>query len=160
LEFRALILRNRGVRHYEIISNDRRGMEMIRTKKWFAFLIAVTFLMAGCAPLLVGGAAMTAGTGTYVFISGWLKTDYHYPFEDVWSACEKVVAEMNAIDVIPTKEIGEGKIKALIDNETVWFSVKYKSKNITTLSIRVGILGSRPAAQRLHDMVHDNLKKG
>jgi hypothetical protein len=28
------------------------------------------------------------------------------------------------------------------------------------VSIRVGILGSRPAAQRLHDMVHDNLKKG
>jgi hypothetical protein len=148
------------VRQQEIISKDRRGREMIRTKKWFAFLVAVTFLMAGCAPLVVGGAAMTAGAGTYVFISGWLKTDYHYDFEDVWSACEKVVAEMNAIDVIPTKEIGEGKIKALIDNETVWFSIKYKSKNITTVSIRVGILGSRPAAQRLHDMVHDNLKKG
>ncbi|MEA3471030.1 MAG: DUF3568 family protein [Thermodesulfobacteriota bacterium] len=133
---------------------------MIRTKKWFAFLIAVTFLMVGCAPLLVGGAAVTAGAGTYVFISGWLKTDYHYPFEEVWSACEKAVAEMNAVDVIPIKEIGEGKIKALIDNETVWFSVKYKSKNITTVSIRVGILGSRPASQRLHDMVHDYLKKG
>ena len=133
---------------------------MIRTKKRFAILIAVTFRMAGCAPLLVGGAAMTAGAGTYVFISGRLKTDYHYSYEDVWSACEKVVAEMNAIDVLPNKEIGEGKIKALIDNETVWFTIKYKSQNITTVSIRIGILGSRPAAQRLHDMVHDNLKKG
>jgi len=133
---------------------------MIRTKKWFAILIAVTLLMAGCAPLIVGGAAVTAGGGTYFFVKGWLKTDYHYDFEDVWGACEKVVAEMNAIDVLPMKEIGEGKIKALIDNETVWFSIKYKSKNITTLSIRVGILGSRPAAQRLHDMVHDNLKRG
>ncbi|TFG37808.1 MAG: DUF3568 family protein [Syntrophobacterales bacterium] len=132
---------------------------MIRSRKWFAFLIVGTFLMAGCAPLLVGGAAVTAGAGTYAYFNGWLKTDYHYSFEDVWSACEKVVAEMNAVDVVPTKEIGEGKIKALIDGENVWFSIKYKSQNITTVSIRVGLLGSRPASQRLHDMVHDNLKQ-
>lgn len=156
----AISLKEFGKKEIENYFETGRGNEMVKMKKWCVFLISGIFLLAGCAPLLVGGAAVTAGAGTYVYFEGWLETDYHYPFEDVWTACEKTVAYMNAVDVVPAKEIGEGKIKALIDNEDVWFSVKYKSQNITTVSIRVGILGSRPASQRLHDMVHDYLKKG
>jgi len=119
--------------------------------------IGFTLCLAGCAPLIVGGAAVTAGAGTYVYVQGELKTDYPNSFEEVWAACERVVADMQAIDVVPSKEIGNARIEALIDNERVRISVQYKSKDLTNVSVRVGVLGDRTASQRIHDKIAANL---
>ena len=132
---------------------------MFKIKKWLLFLIAVVFAVSGCAPLIVGGAATGAASGTYFYISGNMVTDYHFPFDEVWAASKKVVAEMHGVDVAPNKEISKGTIDAVIDNEEVCISVKYKSKNVTTVAIRVGIIGSRLSSQRLHDKITDHLLK-
>ena len=110
-------------------------------------------MLSACAPLVIGGAAVGGGTGVYMFVHGELKTDYPYPFDNVWAACEKTVAHMKATDVFPEKEISKGSIEAMIDGEWVWFSVEYKEKNLTTVSIRVGVFGNKAASQRLHDKV-------
>jgi hypothetical protein len=107
--------------------------------------------------MAVGGAAVTGGTGTFFYVNGNLKSDYHYSFERVWSACEKTVASMNAVDVMPVKEISKGSIDAVIENEKVAISVTYKAKDLTTVSIRVGLLGDKLASQRLHDKIVDYL---
>ncbi|HET57510.1 MAG TPA: DUF3568 family protein [Deltaproteobacteria bacterium] len=120
-------------------------------------VVIIALFLAGCAPLIVGGAAVTAGAGTYVYVQGELKTDYPNSFEEVWAACERVVADMQAIDVVPSKEIGNARIEALIDNERVRISVQYKSKNLTNVSVRVGVLGDRTASQRIHDKIAANL---
>ena len=127
--------------------------------KWLMILMVGAFTLSGCAPLVVGGAAVTGGAGTYFYTRGELTTNYHYSFDRAWNACEKTVAYMNATDVIPVKEISTGTIDAVIDSEKVHFSVKYKGGNLTTVAIRVGILGSRSASQRLHDKVTDYLLK-
>jgi hypothetical protein len=88
-----------------------------------------------------------------------LKTDYHFSFDRVWDACEKTVADMNSTDVIPYKEIGKGSIDAVIDEEKVHFSIQYKAKDLTTVAIRVGIVGNQVASQRLQDKVADHLLK-
>ncbi len=132
---------------------------MQKMKYRLLLLIASVFLVSGCAVMAVGGAAMTGGTGTFFYIKGNLKSDYHYSFERVWDACEKTAAYMNAVDVIPAKEISKGTIDALIDGEKVGFSVTYKAKNLTTVSIRVGMLGDKLASQRLHDKVADYIVK-
>jgi hypothetical protein len=111
-------------------------------------------------PLVIGGAAAGAGTaGTYFYINGDLKTDYTASFDEVWSACEKTIADMRGIEVIPEKEIAKGTINTLINDEKVKFELTYKSKNLTTVAIRVGLLGSKLSSQLLHDKIADHLAK-
>lgn len=117
---------------------------------------AVVFLMAGCAPLVVG---VGTGTSTYLYINGALQTDYKYSYEMVWTACEKTMAGMRALSVQPFKEIGQGHISALINDEKVRFDVKYKARNVTTVTVRVGFFGNKTAALLLHDKIVDNLPK-
>jgi len=118
------------------------------------------FLFSGCAALIVGGAAVGASTaGTYFYINGELKTDYSASFDNVWTACEKTVADMRGIEVAPAREIAQGKITTVINDEKVNFDIKYKSKKVTTVSIRVGLIGNRLSSQLLHDRISENLAK-
>ena len=129
----------------------------------FLFLILslfALFIFSGCVPLLIGGAAAGAGTaGTYYYINGELKTDYSSSFDEVWTACEKTVADMKGIEVVPEKEIARGTINTLINDEKVKFGIAYKSKNLTTVAIRVGLLGNKLSSQLLHDKIADYLAK-
>ena len=132
---------------------------MIIRKHWLVLLIMVIFFTSGCAVAVVGSAAVGAGSGTYFYVNGELKTDYYYSFDKVWSACEKTVADMRGLDVEPVKEIGSGKITAMIENEKVQITANYKAKNVTTVSVRVGVMGDKLASQLLHDKIADNLTR-
>jgi hypothetical protein len=133
---------------------------MDKTKNWIALTMIMGLLMiSGCTVALVGGAAVGAGSGTYFFINGELKTDYYQSFDAVWSACEKTVADMRGVDVQPAKEIGNGKITALIEDEKVQIVVSYKAKNVTTVAIRVGLIGNKLSSQLIHDKIGDNLAR-
>ena len=132
---------------------------MIIRKNCLALLISVIFFTSGCPAVVVGGAAVGAGSGTYFYINGELKTDYYYSFNEVWSSCEKTVADMRGLDVEPLKEIGSGKITAMIENEKVQITANYKAKNVTTVSVRVGVIGDKLASQLLHDKIADNLMR-
>jgi hypothetical protein len=132
---------------------------MIIRKSWSALLIMVIFFTSGCAVLVGGAAVGAASSGTYFYVNGELKTDYYYSFDRVWSACEKTVADMRGLDVEPLKEIGSGKISAMIENEKVQITANYKSKDVTTVSVRVGVMGDRLGSQLLHDKIADNLTR-
>jgi hypothetical protein len=132
---------------------------MRKNTNWIVLLIMGAFLLSGCTAALVGSAAMGAGSGTYFYINGELKTDYYHEFGRVWSACEKTVADMRGLDVQPEKEIGKGKITAVIDDEKVQIAVTYKARNVTTVSIRVGLIGNKLSSQLIHDKILDNLAK-
>jgi hypothetical protein len=93
------------------------------------------------------------------YVDGELKTDYYAPFDKAWGACEKTVADMRGIEVAPAREIAQGKITSVINDETVTFNIKYKSKDFTTVSIRVGLLGNKLSSQLLHDKIAENLAK-
>ena len=117
-------------------------------------------LFSGCAGFLIGGAAVGAGTaGTYYYINGDLKTDYQASFDEVWAACEKTVADMHGIEVVPNREIAQGTINTLINDEKVRLDIMYKSKNITTVAVRVGLIGNKLSSQLLHDKIADYLVK-
>lgn len=122
----------------------------------FACLLVIS-LFSGCAALAVGGAAIGAGTGTYFYVNGELKTDYLSPFDKVWKACEKTVADMNGTEVQPVKEIAKGKINTTINGEKVQFEIVYRAKNQTSVAIRVGLLGNKLSSQLLHDKIADYL---
>ncbi len=130
-------------------------------KQMFGILSAVmgVFLLSGCAVALVGGAAVGAGSGTYLYINGEMKTDYYSSFDAVWSACEKTVADMRGLDVQRDRMLAKGNIDAVIDDEKVHISVTYKAKAVTTVSIRIGLLGNKLSSQLIHDKILDNLAK-
>ena len=132
---------------------------MKRNNIWFVFFLFALFLFSGCELLVLGGAAVGAGTGTYFYVNGELKTDYNASFDKVWTACGKTIADMRGIEVVPVKEIAQGKIAAVIDDEKVQFDVAYKSKNLTTVSIRIGLIGNKLSSQLLHDKIAEHLAK-
>jgi len=132
---------------------------MRNAKGWIVFLVIGAFLISGCAALLPVGAAVGAGSGTYFFINGDMKTDYYHTFDAAWNACQKTVADMRGLDVLPEKEIGKGKSTAVINDEKVQISITYKDKNVTTVSIRVGMIGNKLSSQLIHDKIADNLVK-
>lgn len=130
---------------------------MKRNNFCIVILLFTAFLFSGCVPLVVGGAAVGASTGTYFFVNGELKTDYYASFDKVWNACEKTVADMRGIEVVPIKEIARGEITTIINEENVKFDITYKSKNLTTVAIRVGIIGNKLSSQLLHDKIAEHL---
>jgi hypothetical protein len=127
--------------------------------KNYLICLFLLFLCSGCSALVVGGAAVGAGTGTYFYVEGELKTDYSASFDKVWNACEKTIADMNGAEVQPVKEIAQGKISTVINGEKVQFAIAYRAKNQTSVAIRVGLMGNKLSSQLLHDRIADNLAK-
>jgi len=115
------------------------------------------FSLYGCPVLVVGGAAVAGGTGTYYYVEGEMKTDYYFSVDAVWSAVEKTIADMKGRDVEPDKD--GGKIVAVINDEKVTFRAVYKDKDLTTLGVRVGQVGNQTASKVIQDRVADNLLK-
>lgn len=132
---------------------------MRTAKGWILLLVMGVFLLSACAEALIIGAAVGSGSGTYLFITGNMTTDYSQSFDATWSACQKTVADMRGLDVLPAKEIGKGSITAMIDDQKVQISIAYKAKNVTSVSVRVGILGNKLSSQHIHDKIGDNLAR-
>ncbi|MEW6332719.1 MAG: DUF3568 family protein [Thermodesulfobacteriota bacterium] len=130
---------------------------MHRTIQRFGLFIVGAFMISGCAAAWVGGSALVAGSGTYLYLGGDMKTDYYHSFDTTWTACQKTVADMRGVNVQPYKEIGNGRITAVINDEKVRIDVTYKAKNLTTVTIRVGLLGNELSSQMIHDRIGDNL---
>ncbi len=132
----------------------------MRTKRvlWTAGLLCLLFL-AGCAPLLIGGAAVGAGSGTYMYINGELRVEYNMPFDKVRTACEMTVAELSGKEVVPDWRIGTGTITARIRNENVKIRLEYKSKETTLVGIRVGFLGNQESSLLIKDKISEYLVK-
>ncbi|HSD94087.1 MAG TPA: DUF3568 family protein [Syntrophales bacterium] len=132
---------------------------MIHRKRAAVALIVLTccFSLYGCPVLVVGGAAVAGGTGTYYYVEGEMKTDYYFSVDAVWSAVEKTIADMKGRDVEPDKD--GGKIVAVINDEKVTFRAVYKDKDLTTLGVRVGPVGNQTASKVIQDRVADNLLK-
>ena len=122
-------------------------------------LLACCVSLYGCPVLVVTGAAVAGGTGTYYYVEGEMRTDYYFSVSGVWSAVEKTIADMKGRDVEPDKQTDGGKIVAVINDEKVTFRFKYKDTNLTTLGIRVGTVGNEAASRVIHDRVADNLVK-
>jgi hypothetical protein len=134
---------------------------MIYQKRAAVALIVLTccFSLYGCPVLVVTGAAVAGGTGTYYYVEGEMRTDYYFSVDAVWSGVEKTIADMKGRVVEPDKQTDGGTIVAVINDEKVTFRLKYKDKDLTSLGIRVGLMGNEAASKVIHDRVADNLLK-
>jgi len=122
--------------------------------------IFCTIMTAGCdAALTVGNRTIGVSSGNFIFTDGALTTNYNYPFEEVWRACEQALADIKATAVDKDLKIASGSINAVAQEEKIQIHVEYVSKNQTSVSIRVGLSGNTMASQLIHEKIANNILK-
>lgn len=123
----------------------------------FIFCMLLAF---GCdASLTVGNRTIGVSSGNFIFTDGSLTTTYNYPFDDVWKACEKTLADVKATAVEKNMKIASGTMSALAQDEKLKIVVEYVSKDQTSVSIRVGMSGNNMASHLMHEKIANNLLK-
>jgi hypothetical protein len=88
-----------------------------------------------------------------------LTTNYNYPFDEVWKACEQALADMKATAVEKNLKIASGSISAVAQEEKIQVHVEYVSKDQTSVSVRVGMSGNTIASQLIHEKITNNILK-
>jgi hypothetical protein len=112
-------------------------------------------MSASCtAAVFLGGAA--AGVAGYKYYEGALEVVYEAPFMETWDAALRALNLMD-IEVTDKKhDLTAGKINGMSsDNKEIKLSFKYRSKEETMVSIRVGILGD----ERASDVIKEEIRK-
>ncbi len=121
-------------------------------------LIPALLTIAACdTALTVGSRTIGIRSGEFIYTDGYLRANYNFPMEKVWSACEKTLADLKATDIDRIKKIATGNFTAFIQDEKVRISVEYVEKEITAVSIMVGS-GNNLASQLIHDRIGNILK--
>jgi hypothetical protein len=132
---------------------------MKKTLWGFLFLVPALLLVTGCdTAFTVGSKTIGIRSGEFIYMDGFLRATYTFPFEKVWSACEKTLTDMKATDVERIKKISEGNLKALIQDERVRILVAYVDKENTSVAIMTGTAGNTLASQLIHDRIAGTLR--
>jgi len=118
------------------------------------YSILAVCIIAGCT-VDVGSKTVGVRSGQFIYVDGNLKTEYRFPFDDVWTASEKALADMKAVDIGKTRYIANGKITGTIGNEKVTILVDYmaKEQTLTSVSVMVGPVGDSKASRLIHDRI-------
>ena len=121
-------------------------------------LIFFTILATGCdTALTVGDRTVGISQGNFIFTDGSLTTNYRYPFDEVWKACEQTMVDMKVKDVEKNLKIASGSINAVAQEEKLRILVEYVTKNQTSVSVRVGMSGNNMASQLIHEKIAKNI---
>jgi Protein of unknown function (DUF3568) len=132
----------------------------IMTNKILSLLFLGLLLLAGCnAAINMNGKVAGISSGRFVYQDGNLTSKYKADIDLVWMACEKSVTELNATNIQKERKISTGTIKAIIQDENVVISVEYVDKDLTSVSVFVGMVGNNMASRLIHDRIISNLAR-
>lgn len=140
---------------------ERPGREERRStvkKTLILLLIVLPAFIAGCA-VTVGNQTVGIQSGRFFFTDGTLRTNYHAPFEAVWTACVQALRNMGAKEIMEERKISKGTISGTIAEDKVDIFVEYAEYNVITVGVRVGISGNNAMSQQIHDRIKENLLK-
>ena len=128
---------------------------MFRMKQMICVLFCL--MSASCtAAIFLGGAA--AGVAGYKYYEGALEVVYEYPFMETWDAALRALDRMDMEVTNKKHDLTTGKISAMrSDNKEVKLSFKYRSKEETVVSVRVGILGDERASDAIKEEIRKEL---
>jgi hypothetical protein len=123
------------------------------------FCTALLALVACDTSLTVGRKTIGIRSGEFLYMDGYLRGTYTFPFETVWSACDKTLTELKAVDIRREKKIATGNMTALIQDDKIRIAVEYLEREVTAVSVMAGPSGSTLAAQLIHDRISNILKR-
>jgi hypothetical protein len=136
-----------------------KGKGMKRRLLGFVLLLPLLLITTACdTSLSVGRKTIGIRSWELIYTDGYLRTTYPFPLEKVWSACEKALSGLDAVDAETSLKIATGKLTAFIQDEKVQILVDYVEKQITSVSIMVGPSGSALGSQLIHDRIAAVLK--
>lgn len=128
--------------------------------KTLSLIFFILLLLAGCnAAINMNGKVAGISSGRFVYQDGNLISNYKADIDLVWMACEKSVTELKATDIQKERKISTGIIKAVIQDEKVVISVEYVDKDLTSVSVFIGVVGNHMASRLIHDKIIGNLAK-
>lgn len=121
-------------------------------KKLFICIFTLMFLY-GCVAAWLGlGAGV--GIGTYRFIEGRLSRDYPLAYASAWAATTKALENLQISTSNSMDEGISGQIEAVRrDGKKVVINLDDKGQGVTSISIRVGMVGDRDSAEQIHNEI-------
>ena len=115
------------------------------------------FFVSSCA-VQVGDRVAGIQSGKFFYTEGNLLTHYDVSFEKAWMACERTMLDLKATDVAIEKKISKGTLKGVLKGDTVRIFVEYLEKDLTKVSVRVGLAGNNIASEMIQKKIKENLE--
>lgn len=126
---------------------------------WILLLFPMLLFTTACdTSLTVGRKTIGIRSGEFIYTDGYLRASYTFPFEKVWSACDKTLTDLRATNIERKLKIASGNLTALVQDDKVQISVDYLEKEMTSVSVMAGPSGSTLASQLIHDRIAAALK--
>lgn len=116
-------------------------------------LLSSLIFFYGCAAVLLGVGA-GVGIGAYKYVEGNLIREYPVAYAKAWNAANAALANLKIGVTNSLNNGAKGTIEAVQkDGSKVVLNLKDKGQNVTSVSVRVGVLGDRKAAERIHSAI-------
>ncbi len=125
---------------------------MKKILRLMALLLSLNFLW-GCE-LFILGAGAGLGIGAYKYIEGSLSREYPLSYGKAWDATNAAMAKLLISVSNSVNEGSKGTIEAVRkDGAQVSINLKDMGQGVTSISVRVGRIGDRQEAERVHDEI-------
>jgi len=134
----------------------KRGKMRIHLVSRIWLLVISLITLSGCAALVAGG---TGVIGTYAYVAGWMEGNYNVDLDRAYSATLTACRHLKLKIEKKTKNLSSGSITANDGNRTLWIKLKAQNSTATKISVRVGLIGNKPASQRVHAAIARALKR-
>src|SRR3989304_3142619 len=122
------------------------------------FLLLTAGTLQGCPLIRLGGGAVGGGTGV-AYAKGELEQVHAAPYGRVWDATLRALRTLNiAVSDTQKDQINAKGVGARADGTAVVVSVRPVTKDSTSVRVRIGNSGDRPASERIQGQIAVNLK--
>ena len=124
-------------------------------------ILSAIVASTGCA-LFAAGAGVAVGVGGAEYYRGELKQAYAAPMEKAWMASLTAVEELKmkttekSIDNLDQNRVIKGSTE---EGKDFQIALEALSKDVTTVKVRVGLLGDEAYSKKIQEVVAKNLAK-
>jgi hypothetical protein len=118
-------------------------------------LLGMSFMLQGCAALVVGGAG---GAAAVAYVKGELETTYGASLDRTYDASLKALKDMQITVLSSKKDATAGTIEATkADGTKVKVSLETAGPGSTLVKIRVGTFGDKDVSMAINSKIGSNL---
>lgn len=122
-------------------------------------LLVLAGALQGCPVILIGGGAAGGGAGV-AYAKGEVEQVHAAPYDKVWDATLNALRTLN-IKVSETQrdQISARAVGTKSDGTSVVVSVLPVTKDTTSVRVRIGTFGDRPASEQIQGEIAVVLKE-
>ena len=121
-------------------------------------LLLMAGTLQGCPLILLGSGAAGGGVGV-AYAKGELEQVHAAPYDRVWDATLRALRTLNiAVSDTQKDQISAKAVGTRADGTAVVVSVLPVTKDSTSVRVRIGNFGDRPASERIQGQIAVMLK--